>query len=71
MINETELLELAKDLIGIDEIELDTPREDIEEWDSLLHVMLVSAVVENFNIIVPMEEIGKITCLRDFMKYEK
>lgn len=71
MHNETKLLEIAKNFIGLDDITLDTPREEVEEWDSLAHVMLISAVAEDLGIKVPIEASEKIKCLKDILKYEK
>ena len=71
MINKVQLLEMAKEMIGVDFLTLETNRDDVEEWDSLIHVMLVAAVAENYGVVVPADEISNITCLMDFMKYEK
>lgn len=69
--NEERLLEIAKELFDNEEIELDTPKEKISEWDSLVHVMLIAAVAEEMNISVPIEEVKNISCLRDILNYAK
>lgn len=71
MHNETKLLEIAKNFVEADDITLDTPREEVEGWDSLAHVMLISAVAEDLGIKVPIEDSEDIKCLKDILKYEK
>lgn len=72
MNKEVKLLEIAKNFIGADgNITLDTPREEAEGWDSLVHVMLISAAAEDLGIKVPIEDSENIKCLRDILKYEK
>lgn len=71
MHNETKLLEIAKNFFEENDITIDTRREEVEGWDSLAHVMLISAVAEDLGIKVPIEESEKIKCLKDVLKYEK
>lgn len=71
MHNQKELLEIAKTFFETDDLTLDTPREEVEGWDSLTHVMLISAVAENLGIKVPIEALEAINCLKDILKYEK
>ena len=71
MINEEKLLEIAKEILDNNEVKLDTKKEEIETWDSLAHVMLIASVAEGFGIDVPANQMSEITCLRDFLKYEK
>ena len=69
MIDEMKLVKIARELIGCDNIDMETKRETVEEWDSLTHVMLIAAVAEDLNIRIPVEETAKIQCLGDFIKY--
>ena len=52
---EEKLLEIVSIVLGIDKnnINLNTNREDIEEWDSLNHIRLVAEVEEYFGISIP------------------
>jgi len=45
-----------------DEIEIseDTTAADIEEWDSLMHITLVVAIEQEFNIRLNAAEVGKL-----------
>jgi len=40
-----------------DNVNDDTKREDIENWDSLQHIILVAVFEEEFNISIEPEEI--------------
>lgn len=71
MHNQKELLEIAKTFFEADDLTLDTLREEVEGWDSLAHVMLISDVAENLGIKVPIEAFEDINCLKDILKYEK
>ena len=71
MIDEKKLLEMARELLETDEIDMETGRESVENWDSLIHVMLIAAVAENFGVNVPNNEMSKIHCLKDFKNYEE
>lgn len=68
--SEKGLIEMAKSILQIDSIDLDTKRSDIEQWDSLAHVMLISEVESFFHKAIPFEDISKIECLYDFIKYK-
>jgi len=71
MNNERKLLEIAKNFFEENDVTLDTPREEVEGWDSLAHVMLIAAVAEDLGIKVPIEDSENIKCLKDILKYEK
>ena len=68
---ESRLIELAREIIGDKDIGLDTDRENVSEWDSLMHVMLIAAVAEEMNINIPIDEVKRISCLKDILKYAK
>ena len=42
-------------------ISIDTERDDIEEWDSLSHIRLLTAIETSFDIQFDLEEIGDIS----------
>ena len=59
------LLELVGEVLGIDPSELDMTRtmDDVDAWDSLNHLKLVTAVEEEYSIRLEMDEIESITSL--------
>ena len=38
-----------------------TTRDDIEEWDSLSHIRLLTAIEANFGVQFDLDEIGNMT----------
>lgn len=42
--------------------------EDIEEWDSLMHIVLVVAVEKEFNIRLNAAEVGKLENVGEMIK---
>ena len=54
------ITEIAKDVFVNDEVELTemTTAADIEEWDSLSHLVLISEIEDTFGIKLTLEEIS-------------
>ncbi|SFK83837.1 acyl carrier protein [Nitrosomonas aestuarii] len=40
---------------------IDTTRDDVEEWDSLSHIRLLTAIEAGFGIQFDLDEIGSMT----------
>jgi len=55
--------------IPLEEINLDSCREDIEQWDSLAHVQMIAAIDQEFGISIPFECIDNIKTLRDLYNF--
>ena len=70
MIDEKKMISMAKELIGHEDINMDTELSTVDGWDSLVHVMLIAAMADTFGVNVPVEEVSNIVCLKDFKKYE-
>lgn len=53
------VVELCKDAFDNDEIEIleETSQEDIDEWDSLTNIQLISDIEKEFGLKFTMEEI--------------
>ncbi|HOA80929.1 MAG TPA: acyl carrier protein [Defluviitaleaceae bacterium] len=66
---EEEILEIAKRVLKTDQVDLSTNRENIDEWDSLAHLQIISEVEDKFAISIPFEEVSDIKSLSDFLKY--
>ncbi len=66
---EQKLVEVVKRVLDVEEISLDTRKEDVEEWDSLKHLNLVLEIEEEFGVSIPLEKIGEIETVRDFLKF--
>lgn len=67
------LIEVIAEALEIDrkKLELDTMKGNIDEWDSLGHLIVISMVESEFNVKIPFEEVSEINTIRDFLKYIK
>lgn len=48
-------------------ITVDTQIEDIEQWDSLAHVMIIGALEEQLGIEIPLEEAVEIQSVAEIL----
>ncbi len=62
------LLEIAKEILEIENITLETDRAGCEAWDSAAHLVLLSEIEEQFGVEIPIEEVGYIKCLKIFRR---
>ncbi len=53
------LTEILKDTLDLDELELseDTVADDVDGWDSLAHITIISEVEDAFHIRFPMKNV--------------
>jgi len=63
---DNELLELICDVIGADpgDLSLEVSREDIDEWDSLNHLRIITAVEQQYRVSLSMDEIESIDSIQ-------
>ncbi|MCM1542311.1 MAG: acyl carrier protein [Blautia sp.] len=52
-------------------ITVDTMAEDVEEWDSLAHVMLIGELEEKLGISIPLDEAIEIKGVKDLLAFCK
>lgn len=45
-----------------------TVMEDLEEWDSLAHVMIIGELEEKLGISIPLDEAVELTGVADILK---
>jgi acyl carrier protein len=57
--------------VKTEDLSYESSMHEIEEWDSLNHLRLVSEVEESFGIEIPFDEMKNITKIKDFLKYFK
>jgi acyl carrier protein len=48
---------------------LDTGPEDVEAWDSLAQITIVSEIETEFGVSIPIEQVAEIRRIRDFLPY--
>lgn len=46
-----------KEILGIKEFELSITMDEVQEWDSLKHIQLLSSIEETFKIEIPFEDV--------------
>lgn len=49
-------------------IKEDTMMEDVPEWDSLAHVLLVGEIESKLGVSIPLEEAIEITGVKDILE---
>jgi len=62
--------EICSDIFNIENLDIDsnTNSTDIDQWDSLNHLNLMSSIEEEFNIKFEFEEIGSLKNIGDIVK---
>lgn len=45
-----------------------TTMDDLEEWDSLAHVMLIGELEERLGVEIPLDEAVEITCVKEILE---
>lgn len=46
----------------------DTMIADVEEWDSLAHVMIIGELEEKLGLSIPLEEAADLTGMRELLE---
>lgn len=50
-------------------ITMDTMIEDVEEWDSLAHVVIIGELEEKLGVLIPLEEAIEIKGVKDILVF--
>ena len=60
------IIDLFSSILGVskEKINYETSMDDLPEWDSLAHISLVSAIEEEFNISMSMDEITSMLSIK-------
>jgi acyl carrier protein len=48
---------------------LETGPDDVEAWDSLAQINIISEVEAEFGVSIPIEQVAEIRRIRDFLPY--
>lgn len=46
----------------------DTKMEDVEEWDSLAHVMIIGELEEKLGVVIDLDEAIEITSVKELLQ---
>ena len=65
-----QIIELIESILKVPEgtITDRTLIEDVEQWDSLAHVMIIGELEEKLGISIPLEEAIEITSMEELLK---
>ena len=66
-----DFIEFIAGVMNVDSSELNenTSYGTIDKWDSLMHMRLVMAIEEEYDVEIPIEDIPNIKSLKDFYNY--
>ena len=64
------IIELLEGVLMVSQgtINEDTKMEDIEEWDSLAHVMIIGELEGKLGVTIPLDEAIEITSVKDIFE---
>jgi len=66
---EEKLLNIMRDVFGIDDIDANVSQANCDKWDSLNHLNLVSEIEDAFDVEFEPEEIAEMTTFAKVMEY--
>ncbi|TMK48917.1 MAG: acyl carrier protein [Alphaproteobacteria bacterium] len=68
---EQKLITVVAAALGVDPelLKLDSAAGEIEAWDSVAQINIVSEVEEEFGVSIPIEKIAELHTIRDFLLY--
>lgn len=64
------IFELMEDVLNVPvgTVTENTTMDDLEEWDSLAHVMLIGELEERLGVEIPLDEAVEITCVKEILE---
>ena len=54
--------------VEADTLTLETSQDEVEAWDSLMQLRLIGEIEAKYGMMVPMDEVSKLTTLGDFYR---
>lgn len=64
------IIALIEEILKVSEgtITENTRIEDVEEWDSLAHVMIIGELEEKLGIVIPLDEAIELTGMKELLE---
>lgn len=64
------IIELITEILKVPEgvITQETRAEDVEQWDSLAHVMIIGELEEKLGIAIPLDEAVELSSVREILE---
>jgi acyl carrier protein len=68
---EQKLIKVVGTALGVDPatLKLDTAPGDVEAWDSVAHINIITEIEAEFGVSIPIEKVAEIHKIRDFLPY--
>jgi acyl carrier protein len=68
---EQKLITVVAGVLGVKAaaLSLETGPGDLEAWDSLAHINVVSEIEAEFGVSIPIEKIAELHAIRDFLPF--
>ena len=68
---EEKLIKIIASALGVpaSALTLDTGPGDVEAWDSMAQINVVSEIEAAFGVTIPIEKVGEIQHVRDFLAF--
>lgn len=54
--------------VETDTLTLETSQDEVETWDSLMQLRLIGEIETKYGMMIPMDEVSKLTTLGDFYR---
>ena len=63
------ILDLIEELLKVPAgtVTVDTQIADVEEWDSLMHVMIVGELESRLGVAIPLDDAVKLTSVKELL----
>lgn len=64
------IIALVEEILKVPEgtITEDTMMEDVEQWDSLAHVMIIGELEEQLGVVIALDEAVEITGMKELLE---
>ncbi len=64
------IIALIEELLKVPEgtVTIDTRIEDVEEWDSLMHVMIIGELEERLGVVIALDDAVELTGVRELLE---
>ena len=68
---EEKVIHIAAEIfhMNINELSLETKRENCDKWDSLAHIQLISEIEDIFDCEIGFDDVWQISKLGDILKF--
>jgi acyl carrier protein len=70
-VKEQKLIQVVAAALGVQAsaLRLETAADEVEPWDSLGHINVISEIEAQFGVNIPIEDVGEIHRIEDFLPY--